>query len=182
MEQNTKGGLVWGLTVGACLLFALATPTGQAILGRVPQLIGMDLNKKPISIPAGLTAERTLVLVSFQRGHGKDVDTWISGMSLREGGAVQYVRMPILNDPGDLDGRRAVETRLQARVTNTQERSKVVPVFTDQQAFLKSVGLTSTQQISALVLNRNCEVLARVEGAFTPEKKGLIEDALKAAL
>ena len=182
MEQNTKGGLVWGLTVGACMLFALATPTGQAILGRVPQLIGMDLNKKPISIPAGLTAERTLVLVSFQRGHGKDVDTWISGMSLRDSGAVPYVRMPILNDPGNLDGRSAIETRLQARVTNPQERSKVVPVFTDQQAFLKSVGLTTTQQISALVLNRNGEVLARVEGPFSVEKKGLIEDALKAAL
>ena len=182
MEQNTKGGLVWGLTVGACMLFALATPTGQAILGRVPQLIGMDLNKKPISIPASLTAERTLVLVSFQRGHGKDIDTWISGMSLREGGAVQYVRMPILNDPGDLDGRSAIETRLQARVTNPQERAKVVAVFTDQQAFMKSVGLTSTQHISALVLNRSGEVLARVEGPFSAEKKGLIDGALKASL
>ena len=182
MDQKWKDSLLWASIASFAVLLAFATPTGQAILGRVPQLIGVDLNKKPISIPAGLTAERTLVLVSFQRGHGKDIDTWISGMSLREGGAVQYVRMPILNDPGSLDGRSAVETRLQARVTNPQERSKVVPVFTDQQTFLKSVGLTTTESISALVLNRNGEVLARVEGPFSAEKKRLIEDALKAAL
>jgi hypothetical protein len=182
MDHKWKDSLLWASLASIAVLLAFATPTGQAILGRVPELIGVDLNKKPISIPAGLTAERTLVLVSFQRGHGKDIDTWITGMSLREGGAVQYVRMPILNDPGNLDGRSAIETRLQARVPDTQERSKVVPVFTDQQAFLKSVGLASSQQISALVLNRSGHVLARVEGPFSSEKKGLIEDALKASL
>ena len=182
MEQKWKDSLMWVSVASAAFLFAFATPTGQAILGRVPALIGSDLNRKPISIPAGLTAERTLVLVSFQRGQGRDVDTWIRGMSLREGGAVQWVRLPILNDPGDLSGRNEVESRFQARFTSPQERSKVVPVFTDQQAFLRSVGLTGTDQISALVLNRNGEVLARVEGVFSPDKKDLIEDALKSAL
>jgi hypothetical protein len=120
--------------------------------------------------------------VSFQRGQGREVDTWVRGMGLREGGPVEWVRIAILNDPGDLGGRSAVETRFQARFTSPQERAKVVPVFTDQQAFLKSVGLSGSDQISALVLNRNGEVLARVEGAFSPEKKDLIDGALKAAL
>ncbi len=182
MEQKWKDSLLWATIASAAVLLAFATPAGQTVLGRVPHLIGVDLNKKPMRIPAGLTAERTLVLVSFQRGHGKDIDTWISGMSLREGGAVQYVRMPVLDDPGHLDGRSAVETRLQARVPDAQERSKVVPVFTDQQAFLRSVGLSSPEHISALVLNRSGEVLARVEGPFSLEKKELIEGALKATL
>jgi hypothetical protein len=182
MEQKWKDSLAWLSIASAAVLFAFATPSGQAILGRVPQLIGSDLNQRPVSIPAGLTAERTLVLVSFQRGQGRDVDTWIRGMSLRDGGAVQWVRLPILNDPGDSDGRNAVANRFLAHYASPQERSKVIPVFTDQQAFLRSVGLSSTDQISALVLNRNGEVLARVEGSFSPDKKGLIEQALVAAL
>ncbi len=179
MEHKWKDSMLWALIASAGVLFAFATPTGQAIMGRMPQLIAVDLNKKPISIPAGLTAERTLVLVSFQRGHGHDVDTWVEGMGLREDGPHAWVRMPILNDPGNFDGRSAIENRLQARYPSEQERSKVMPVFTDQQAFLKSVGLTNTEQISALVLNRSGHVLARVEGVFDDAKKTLIAEALK---
>ncbi len=182
MDHKWKDGLLWALIASTGVLFALATPTGLTILGSMPQVMGVDLNRKPISIPASLTADRTLVLVSFQRGQGRDIDSWVQGMGLTENGSIAWVRMFVRSDPGDVGVRAAIENRLQARYPSAQERSKVVPVFTDQEAFMKSVGLSATDQISALILNRNGEVLARVEGPFDATKKIVIEDALKAPI
>jgi hypothetical protein len=44
-----------------------AQTPGQAAAGRMPTISAENLNEKPFTLPAQLPAERTLVLVAFER-------------------------------------------------------------------------------------------------------------------
>ena len=88
--------------------------------------------------------------------------------------------MPVLNDPGTEPGRRAIENRLLSRHPEDSERARLVPVFTDRAAFIRSVGMTSADHAYALVLNREGEVLARVEGMFDEGKGQALRETLLA--
>ena len=50
------------------------------------------------------------------------------------------------------------------------EHAKLLPVFTDRASFVRSAGLNGGNQLSVVIVNRQGEVLARVNGAFDPEK------------
>ena len=49
-------------------------------------------------------------------------------------------------------------------------RARLVPVFTDREAFIRAAGLSSAKHASILVLNRDGKVLARAEGSFNEDK------------
>ena len=61
---------------------------------------------------------------------------------------------------------------------SAQERSNLVPVFTDRAAFVQSAGLRDIEHAHVLVLNRNGEVLARVAGAYDADKARIVRDTL----
>ena len=78
--------------------------------------------------------------------------------------------MPVLNDPGSSVARSVIETKLLRHYTADAERARLLPVFTDRDQFVRSVGLRGTDQVYAVVINRQGEVLARAEGAFDADK------------
>ena len=100
-------------------------------------------------------------------------------MNLRNDPSITWMRMPVLNDPGTLTGRSAVEDRLLQHYTADSERAKMVPVFTDRASFVRSAGLASTDQVYAVVVNRQGEVLARVEGQFDADKAQTLRETLR---
>ena len=177
MKHIWKDTLTWGLIAAGAVALALVAPKGVSVLGQMPSVSATDLNKKPLEIPEGLRAERTLVLLSFQRGQSQDVDSWIKGLGLHGDSSISWVRMAIINDPGD-QGRSVAESRLLARYTAAQDRARLVPVFTNRDAFIKSTGLDGIEQMAAVVVNRQGEVLARAQGPLDADKKALILDTL----
>jgi hypothetical protein len=168
---------VWVGTAFAALALAVAAPKGLAILGHLPAFTAANLNKESVMIPEGLKAERTLLLLSLQRGQGHDIDSWIMGMHLREDSSLPWLRMPVRDESAG-SYRSEVEGRLLARFTEPTERANVVPVFTDRDAFLKSAGLSRNDAVYALVVNRRGDVLARAEGPFDAEKARVLRDTL----
>ena len=51
-----------------------------------------------------------------------------------------------------------------------RDRARLMPVFTDRDAFIRSAALANADQPYVLILNRQGEVLARAEGAFDEAK------------
>lgn len=100
-------------------------------------------------------------------------------MNLRNDPSITWMRMPVVNDPGTPVGRSAVENRLLSHYTADTERAKLVPVFTDRASFVRSAGLGSTDQVYAVVVNRQGEVLARVEGQFDADKAQTLRETLQ---
>lgn len=168
MKSVWSPTLAWVLAVVAALLLAVAAPTESSVMGRLPTLHARLLDQQPLVLPEGLGADRTLALISFHRDQRPAVDSWIQGLQLGRDASVRWLRMLVVNDPGNDAGRSEIETRLRERYA--QEKAAVVPVFTDRTAFARSTGLSGVEQPHVVVLNRRGEVLARVEGPFHPEK------------
>ena len=54
----------------------------------------------------------------------------------------------------------------------------MAPVFADRDHFIRSAGLAGTEQVYAVMVNREGEVLARVGGAFDADKASKLRETL----
>ncbi len=179
LDHHWKDALFWLLAVLLALVLAFAAPSERLVMGSVPTVSTQDLNHKPLDLPHGLQAERTLALIGFERGHAGALDSWVKGLNLHQDTDIAWVRMPVLNDPGNAEGRLAIERTLQSRYPHPAERARLVPVFTDRDAFIRSAGLANAGQAYAVVLSRSGEVLARAEGWFNAERGQALLETLR---
>ncbi len=176
--QHGKDALFWFAAVLAACLLALGFPSERSVMGSLPPLTASDLNHQRLQLPADLRADRTLLLIGFDRSHAAELDTWVRGLRLKERGDVAWLRMPVIQDPGNASHREAMEAMLTARYPLPGERARLVPVFTDRDRFVRHAGLSTSALPHAVVLGRNGEVLARVEGGFTEDKAHALRDTL----
>ena len=179
MHSTKSYFVVWLAAVALAVALAVASPSESRVMGHLPAFMAHTLTRQSVAIPEGLTAERTLALITFQREQRDEADSWIEGLNLKNDPSIAWMRMPVVNDPGTLIGRSAVEARLLQNYPVDAERSKLVPVFTDRADFVRSAGLNGVSQSYAVVVNRQGEVLARVEGRFDAEKAKILRETLK---
>ncbi len=171
--------LAWLAAAGAALALALAGPSETNLMGRLPTLTVQRLDQQRVTQPPQLTATRTLALVAFHREHRVEIDSWVKGLRLDQDKSIAWIKMPVLRDPGTEEARQAVENNLFAR--HADRASKMVPVFTDREAFIRAAGISSAKHASVLVLDRSGQVLARVEGPYNEDKARALRETLLAA-
>ena len=165
----------WAVVVVLAAVLAFAVPRAHPALGRLPPDIGEKLVKGPVGMVHA--DDRMLVLVTFKRDQRIAAESWISGLNLR-GGSVVWVRMPVVDDPGEPALRAQAEGRLLARYPSPGERSNLLPLITNRAMFVEATGLRDTNQASVLVINRRGEVLARVVGEYDPDKATTLMDTV----
>ena len=180
MKSKFLYTFVWLAAAGLALVLAVSAPSESSVMGQLPALMSKTLLQKPVALPAGLPSDRTLALITFQKGQRAQAESWIQGMNLRNDPSIAWMRMPVLNDPGTLKGRTEVEDRLLQHYIGDVERANLVPIFTDRANFVRATGLNGTEQFYAVVVNRRGDVLARVEGEFNEGKAQALRETLKA--
>lgn len=179
MKKNTASYIgAWLFAAGLAFALAFASPNEASVMGRLPAFMSQTLLRQPVAIPEGLPAERTLALITFQKGQSAQIESWIEGMNLRNDPSITWMRMSVRNDPGSDKARSDFESRLLAHFKADSERAKLVPVFTDQDEFLRAAGLNSIDQVSAVVVNRQGDILARAEGGFDADKGQALRETL----
>jgi hypothetical protein len=171
--------LAWLVAVGAALVLAFAAPDETNVMGRLPTLTTKRLDQ-PVVLPNQLPAERSLALVAYTRTQRAEIDSWIRGLHLDQDSSIAWFRMPVMDDPGTENARDAIEKKLMARHPGEAERSRLVPVFTNREAFVRAAGISGTDHASILVLNRDGKVLARAEGHFDENKAQALRETLLA--
>ena len=169
---------VWLGAVSLAFALAVASPNESSVMGRMPAFTTQTLSRQPLAVPEGFPAERTLALITFKADQRAQVETWIEGLNLRNDSSISWMRVPVLNDPGTTSGRNALETRLRQNYLSDSERAKLVPVFTNKADFVRATGLNGVGQSYAVVVNRNGDVLARVEGQFDAQKAQYLRETL----
>jgi hypothetical protein len=172
--------LAWLAAASGALMLAIATPTETHFLGRLPPLTAKRLDQQLVVLPHELPAERTLAIVAFQIGQRGEVDSWIRGLNLETDPTIPWFKMPVFNDPGNESARNDIESRMLARHPAGKDPSRLIPVFTDRQAFMRAAGLTGTEHAWVLVLDRQGKVLARAEGAYDESKAQALRETLLA--
>lgn len=180
MARTSTIGFVWLAVAATGTGFAFLSPTDSKVMGQLPAQVTQTLAHTPVSLPAGLPSERTLALVTFHRNQRSQADSWIEGMNLHNDTAISWIRIPVLSDPDTPDGRSKGEKRLLERYTAEAERTKMHPMFMNKSEFAKATGLSSIEKAYAVVLNRQGEVLARVEGAFDADRAQTLRETLLA--
>lgn len=170
--------LTWLLAVFVALALASMAPDEVSVMGRLPSFAARTLDRQAIAVPDGLPAERTLALIAFRGTQQAHIDSWVQGLNLKGEPSIAWMRMPVLNDPGSAAARSAIEAKLLRKYPADAERARLVPVFTDRDQFVRSAGLKGTDQVYAVVINRQGEVLARAEGAFDAGKAQNLRETL----
>ncbi|RYX96620.1 MAG: hypothetical protein EOO28_06825 [Comamonadaceae bacterium] len=170
--------LAWLAAAGLAFALAFAAPNEASVMGRMPSFMAQTLSRQNMVIPDGLSAERTLALINFRKGQRQDIQGWIDGMGLKDSAQITWLRMPVLNDPGTSNGRVEVEDKLLAHYLAPAERARLLPVFTDADSFRRAAGLTNSDQVYAVVINRHGDILARVEGQYDPDKADALRETL----
>ncbi|MES2974656.1 MAG: hypothetical protein V4757_13660 [Pseudomonadota bacterium] len=169
----------WVAAIVAALVLSFAAPNESSVMGRLPAVSAQRLDRMSVPIPQGLPSDRTLALITFQGTQRAQAERWIDGLRLRDNRSIAWMRMPVLEDPGNAAGRSAIESRLLAKYPNAGDRAQLVPVFTDRAAFIRQAGLGDANQVHAVVVNRNGEVLARAGGEFDEDKAQALMETLR---
>lgn len=172
--------IAWLAAVTVALLLAFAAPNESALMGRLPAMNAKRLNQQPIALPQGLPAGRTLALVAFERGHHGEIDSWVKGLDLNENSVIAWLKMPVLDDPGSESARSDIESGMRARHSVEGDRARLVPVFTNRDAFIRAAGITGSEHAWVLVIGRDGQVLARAEGQYNEEKGRAMRETLLA--
>ena len=180
MNSKVSNIGVWLGTAGLAFALAVAAPNEGSVMGSLPAFMSQTLLRQPLTVPGGLPSDRTLALITFQRGQRAQAESWIEGLNLRTDPSIVWMRMSVRDDPGTSSGRSAFEHTLLAHHPAATERAKLVPVFTDRAKFVRSAGLNGTGQVYAVIVNRQGEVLARAEGQFDPDKARALRETLQA--
>lgn len=176
--NRTTTALAWLAVAAIGVGFAFLSPNESKVMGQLPSHVTQTLNRTPVSLPEGLPSERTLALVTFSRTQRAQADSWIEGMNLKNDPSISWIRIPVVSDPDTPDGRITAEKRLLERYTVEAERTKLLPMFFDKATFAKATGLNSIEQGYAIVLNRQGDVLARVQGPYDPDKAQNLRETL----
>lgn len=172
--------VAWVGLAGVALVLAFAAPDEGSMMGRLPVISAKRLDQQPLQLPAQLPAERSLALVAYTKHQREEVQSWVRGMQLELDSPLPWFRLSVLNDPGSETARSAAEQRLLARYPNSAERARLVPIFTNREAFARSAGVSSTDHAAVLVVDRNGHVLARAEGAYDESKAQALRETLLA--
>ncbi|MBA4327962.1 MAG: hypothetical protein C0428_07020 [Polaromonas sp.] len=180
MQTTWTSTFAWLLAASAAFALAWASPSESSVMGQLPAFMARTLDRQPVQVPAGLPAERTLALITFRSSQKEHVDGWVTGLNLRQDSSIAWLRMPVLNDPGSVAARSAIENKLLSRYP-ADERARMLPVFTNRDDFARSAGLNGTDQAYAVVVNRRGEVLARAGGVFDADKAQNLRETLRQA-
>jgi hypothetical protein len=169
---------LWLGAAALALAFAVAAPDETNVMGRVPTITAKRLDQQPVVLPDQLPAERTLALVAYTRHQREEVQSWISGMQLASDPGVPWFRLSVINDPGSETARSEMEKKMLERHPQASDRSRLVPVFTNSEAFARTAGMSGTDHAAVLVLDRDGHVLARAEGPFDADKAHALRETL----
>lgn len=144
----------------------------------LPTLRTEDLNGRELSLPQDLPAERTLLLVAFEREQQADIETWVSGMTLDKADFAWLIT-PVIQEPGRLM-RTMIDTGMRAGIRDKAARAQVVTLYTNRETWLSSMGLSDVKTIYALVVDRRGRVLAQSAGKYNDAGAQELRAALNA--
>ena len=152
------------------------TPRFPAVGGR--SLLGLEL-----ALPRELPAERTLVVVAFERWQRARADRWIARAvaagippTIRDATGVMPVavaEVPVLAT-GWRPARRFIDGGMTAGIGDPDVLARTITVYTDVGAFQRSLEIPGSDDVHALVVRRDGAVLARGHGDPTDEQWGSI--------
>ena len=174
--MNRMTACIAAAATAAAFFLCTGAQAQGAAAGQLPITRADSLAEKPLTLPADLPAERTLVLLAFEREQRAALATWKTGLDLAAG-KTPWMELIVVG-PQNAFVRTMIQRGLRREIAEGPLRDRVVPLFADQEAFAASLGL-SPKTLHVLTVDRAGHVLAHAEGDYAPGKAQALLLSLK---
>ena len=141
----------------------------------VPTVTAYALDRAKITIPKDFAAPWNLLILSFQRDQQPVVDGWITAVP---GPRAQTWWLPISARENGVY-RWWLNASLRGSLAASQPRRYTVPLYVNKPQFLKSLQISSEQEVVVLLTDKSGRVLWRTAGANNDSKKAELSSFLE---
>jgi hypothetical protein len=143
-----------------------------------PEMRVKNLMDETKDFPREFPANRTLLLIAFQREQQETLDDWSRRLKLDEPGAAEWLELPVIDDPGAFL-RWFVDTGMRSGIPNPETRSRVFTIYTPREHFVRTLGLPDATQVHIAVADRDGGITTHVSGTWSARKEKQLREALK---
>lgn len=145
-----------------------------------PTLRARNLQRDMITLPAELRGELNLGLIAFQQWQQRLIDTWLPFARQLEAAQPNlcYYEFPVIQSLNVL-ARTFINEGMRAGIPDPTARERTITLYTDKEAFRRSLGLLREETIYAVLFDRQGRVYWRAEGEFTAEQGASLQAALE---
>ncbi len=152
---------------------AVATP--QTTSPVLPPVTAYALDRVKVTLPADFATPLNILILSFQRDQQPAVDAWFGVLGTTPG--VQTWLLPITQRE-NMVYRWWLNASLRGSQAASQPRKYTVPLYVNKTEFLRSLQISSEQDIVLLLTDKAGRVLWRTVGPVNDSKKAALTSFL----
>jgi len=143
-----------------------------------PDLSGESLSGKKYAFPADFGSKKTLVLFAYSQDQADQLSSWVGGLDLLRS-EINWYETPVISKPLKV-GRFFIDRGMRDGIPDSRIRDRVVTLYTDREAFSKSLGIPyDPEGAYALVLDSSGSLVGFVSGGYDQEKGKKILELLR---
>ena len=168
--------LLWTLAFTLFALpYAVAAPqSSQSPAAAVlPPVTAYALNRAKVTLPTDFDAPLNLLILFFQRDQQSVVEGWLPVLPPDHATTVHTWVLPISPRANGLY-KWWLNASLRGSLTPSQPRRYTVPLYVDKAKFLRSLQVSSEQEVVLLLTDKAGRVLWRTAGPVTDNKKSAL--------
>jgi hypothetical protein len=136
----------------------------------LPPVTAYALSRAKVTLPADFAAPLNLLVLFFQRDQQSVVEGWLPVVPAGGSPTVQTWVLPISPRANGLY-KWWLNASLRGSLPPSQPRRYTVPLYVDKAKFLRSLQVSSEQEVVLLLTDKAGHVLWRTAGAVTDSKK-----------
>ena len=138
---------------------------------RFPQVTGSNLLRQKVTLPDDLQGDLNILLIAFHRWQQTWVDSWIPFARQIEQSfpGVMFYELPVIYKM-NFFSQTFLNEGMRAGIPNPTTRQKTITLYIDKKAFRQALDIPDEDTIWVLVLDRQGNVLWRIDGAYSQEK------------
>ena len=149
----------------------------------LPVIAAEALDKTPLSLPSGLEGRQNLLLLSWARDQASQVESWTAvAQALQHADFDFRVYRMLVSAPENALFRWWDNASLRAGETDPELLHWDVPIYTDEAALRRSLGLDAKEHsIAAILVDRSGKVLWKALGPSTAAARSSLLAASQSA-
>jgi hypothetical protein len=139
----------------------------------LPPVTAYALNRAKVTLPTDFDAPLNLLILFFQRDQQSVVEGWLPVVTPGTAPTVQTWILPISPRENGLY-KWWLNASLRGSLSPSQPRRYTVPLYVDKAKFLRSLQVSSEQEVVIMLTDKTGHVLWRTAGAVTDSKKSAL--------
>lgn len=153
------------------LLFSVSAVPLSAQPAHFPSLTSYSLSKAKVTLPAGLSGTRNLLVLSFDNGDTPEIDHWTSAAQSLTGqnASLSYYVLPISEQKNPLY-RWWDNSAMRSDFSNPKLWPQIVPLYVNEKSFRRQLQIPSGSQVVVLLTDRSGNILWRASGPPDQQK------------